>query len=174
MSVQSLIDAARLAPPPHPVDWPHAERHLKMALPADYRELVDAGGAGVWFNDLRLYSPRDPLRSHDLLDSNGVFEDLLFFWEEDPEFRPTDLPDDARLIAWASTGHGERLFWRVDADNPSAAYPIYIENGDGTEWERFDMSTTDFLLGVLRGDVTCRFFSGLFMHTEQVFRPYVH
>lgn len=172
MSVQSLIEAAHLTAAPQPFDWEQAEEHLGMRLPTDYRELVNAGGAGLWFNDLRLYSPGDSVKFRDLMESNGVFEDLLFFWEEDPEFRPTDLPDDAQLIAWASTGHGERLFWRVDADSPSAAYPIYIENGDGTEWERFDMSTTDFLLGVLRGDVTSRFFSDIFMHTDQVFRPY--
>lgn len=63
-----------------------------MSLPADYRELIDAGGAGLWFNDLRLYSPGDPVEFRDLMEPNGVFEDLLFFWEVDPGLRPTDLP----------------------------------------------------------------------------------
>lgn len=174
MSTQSLIDAAHLTPPEQPVDWAHAERHLDMQLPADYRQLVSAGGAGVWFNDLRLYSPGDPVRSHDLLDSNGVFEDLLLFWEDDPELRPADLPEDARLIAWATTGHGETLFWRVDAGNSSGVYPIYVEDGDGARWERFDLSTTDLLLGILHGTVSSQLFSDLFMDTEQVFRPYTY
>lgn len=172
MSTQSLIEAARLSPPVQPVDWVHAEQQLNLRLPADYRELVSAGGAGVWFDDLRLYSPGDPLRSHDLLESNGVFEDLLLFWEDDPELRPADLPEDARLIAWATTGHGETLFWRVDAGNSSGVYPIYVEDGDGARWERFDLSTTDLLLGILHGTVSSQLFSDLFMDTEQVFRPY--
>ncbi len=172
MSTQSLIEAARLTPPVQPVDWVHAEQQLNLRLPADYRELISAGGAGVWFADLRLYSPDDPLQSHDLLDSNGVFEDLLLFWEDDPELRPTDLPEDARLIAWATTGHGETLFWRVDAGNSSGVYPIYVEDGDGARWERFDLSTADLLLGILHGTVSSQLFSDLFMDTEQVFRPY--
>ena len=172
MSTQSLIEAARLTPLVQPVDWQHAELQLNLQLPADYRELVSAGGAGVWFDDLRLYSPGDPLQSHDLLDSNGVFEDLLLFWEDDPELRPADLPQDARLIAWASTGHGETLFWRVDAGNSSGVYPIYVEDGDGARWERFDLSTTDLLLGILRGSVSSQLFSNIFMDTAKVFRPY--
>lgn len=143
-----------------------------MMLPSDYRTLVEAGGAGLWFNDLRLYSPGDSVRSHDLAESDGVFEDLLLFWDDNPEFRPADLPDDARLIAWANTGHGETLFWRVDAGNSSGVYPIYVEDGDGARWERFDLSTTDLLLGILYGTVSSQLFSDLFMDTEQVFRPY--
>jgi hypothetical protein len=172
MSVGGLIEAARLTPTQQSVDWGQAQEQLSMRLPTDYRQLVSAGGAGVWFNDLRLYSPGDPQRSHDLLDSNGVFEDLLLFWEDDPELRPADLPEDARLIAWASTGHGETLFWRVDAGSSSGVYPIYVEDGDGARWERFDLSTTDLLLGILHGTVRSRLFSDLFMDTEQVFRPY--
>jgi hypothetical protein len=172
MSERSLIDAAHLTPPVQAVDWAHAGQQLDMQLPADYRRLVDAGGAGLWFNDLRIYSPGDPVRSRDLTESNGVFEDLLLFWEDDSELRPADLPEDARLIAWANTSHGETLFWRVDAGNSSGVYPIYVEDGDGARWERFDLSTTDLLLGILHGLVSSQLFSDLFMDTEQVFRPY--
>jgi hypothetical protein len=51
-------------------------------------------------------------------------------------------------------------------------YPIYVEDGDGARWERFDLSTTDLLLGILHGTVSSQLFSDLFMDTEQVFRPY--
>lgn len=174
MSVEGLIEAARLKPTHQSLDWEQVEEQLATTLPSDYRTLVDVGGAGLGFNDLRLYSPGEPLRSHDLLDSNGVFEDLLLFWEDDPEFRPADLPEDARLIAWASTSHGETLFWRVDAGNSSGVYPIYVEDGDGARWERFNLSTTDLLLGILHGTVSSQLFSDLFMDTEQVFRPYTY
>ncbi|MBE1878490.1 hypothetical protein IHE71_22595 [Myceligenerans sp. TRM 65318] len=165
-----MIDAASLTPLAESVDWAPVEEHLRMRLPSDYCELVDAGGAGVWFNDLSVYSPGDELKSHDLLESDGVFEDLLLAWEDDPEYRPADLPEDSCLIAWATTGHGETLFWRADADNTSGVYPIYVEDGDGVRWERFDLSTIDLLLGILHGDVTSQFFSDLFMDTSQVFR----
>lgn len=51
-------------------------------------------------------------------------------------------------------------------------YPIYVEDGDGARWERFGLSTTDLLLGILHGTVSSQLFSDHFMDTEQVFRPY--
>lgn len=174
MSVETLIEAARLTPMQRSIDWEQVQEDLATTLPSDYRMLVEAGGAGLWFDDLRLYSPGDPVEFRDLTESTGVFEDLLFFWEKRPESRPADLPDDARLIAWADTGHGETLFWRVDADNDTGVYPIYVEDDDGARWERFDLSTTGLLLGILRGTVISQFFSDIFMDKEEVFRPYPH
>lgn len=110
MSVEGLIEAARLTPAQRSVHWEPVQEHLAMTLPSDCRTLVEAGGAGLWFNELRLYSPGNPVRSRDLTESTGVFDGLLLLWQDDPEFRPADLPDDARLIAWANSGHGETLF----------------------------------------------------------------
>lgn len=168
--LDGLADAARLTPLPRPVDWAHAEQHLGLAVPDDYRRLVDAGGAGLWFDDLRLYAPG--IAGHDLLEAAGVFEDLLLLWTLDPEHRPADLPDDAHLVAWADTGSGATLFWRVDAGDSSGPYPIYVEDGDGARWERFDVSATELLLGVLRGTVGGELIPTSFMDTDQVFRPY--
>ncbi|WP_129787591.1 SMI1/KNR4 family protein [Promicromonospora panici] len=174
MSLEDLVDAGGLTPREEPFDWERAESQLQIPIPEDYRRLVDAGGSGLWFDYIRVFAPDERYLSRNLLDSNGVFEDLLILWEDDPEFRPADLPegDDARLIAWANTANGEMLFWRTEPGADPDAYPIYVENADGEEWERFDMSTTDYLTGLLRGEVSSEFFSSTFLRTDQVFQPY--
>ena len=173
MNLDDLIDTARLVPRDEPFDWEGAEQQLGLQVPEDFRRLVDAGGSGLWFDYIRVFAPgeRDPSRN--LLQSDGVFRDLLIFWEDDPDTRPTDLPQgDVRLIAWANTANGEMLFWRVEPGASPDTYPIYVEDADGEEWERFDMTTTEFLRGLLRGDVTSSFFSDIFLRTDRVFQAY--
>ncbi|MFC8796917.1 hypothetical protein ACFT2C_04245 [Promicromonospora sp. NPDC057138] len=173
MSLEDLIDAGRLTPREEPFDWNGAESRLQIQIPEDYRRLVDAGGSGLWFDYIRVFAPDERYLSRNLLDSDGVFRDLLIFWEDDPDTRPADLPEgDARLTAWANTANGEMLFWRTEPGASPDAYPIYVENADGEEWERFDMTTTDFLTGVLNGDISSEHFSDTFLRVDQVFQPY--
>jgi hypothetical protein len=101
-----------------------------------------------------------------------VFEDLQIFWDNGFSNPPTDLPAGAKLIAWSSTGAGETIFWQVEEGKPADSYPIYVQDGDGDDWERFDMMTTDFLRGVQQNSVRSEFFSEAFLDRAQVFRPY--
>jgi hypothetical protein len=127
-SAQQLIDMARLAPPACPFDWEQVEQRLQAPVPQDYRALVDAGGAGLWFDYFRVYAPGEPYEARNLLDSAGVFEDLQIFWDNGFSSPPTDLPTGARLIAWASTGAGETLFWQVEEGTSADSYPIYVQD----------------------------------------------
>jgi hypothetical protein len=170
--LERLIEAGGLVPGAEAFDWGLAERTLEMQIPADYRRLVDAGGAGLWFDYLRTYAPTGRYPARNLLESGGEFEDLRFLWSEDISQPPSDLADDVRLIPWASTGNGEKLYWRVQDETPADAYPVYIEDADGDRWERFDLTATEFLLGIARGDVRSSFFSEFFLRTDDVFRPY--
>ncbi|GAB2478446.1 hypothetical protein GCM10027063_19880 [Promicromonospora xylanilytica] len=172
-SLDELIDAGGLVPPGEPFDWEQAENVLQLRIPQDYRALVDAGGAGLWFDYIRVYAPGEQYSDRNLLDSNGVFEDLQIFWENEFSTPPDDLPTGARLIAWASTGTGPVLYWLVE---PEAAvddpYPIYVQNADGDAWERFETTTTDFLRGVQQNTVRSTFFAEGFLDRTQTFRAY--
>lgn len=176
MSVEDLIAAAGLVPPPGQFDWHHAEEHLRMLLPVDYRQLVDAGGAGLWFDYLRVLAPNNHAvdLSLNLLEADGVFQDLLMSWEEYPEscWPPVDLADGSRLISWGNHRDGGTVYWLVDPGAPPESYPIYVESYEGDSWERFDMTTTDFLWGVLRGEIVPRNFSEFGLRVNRVFHPY--
>ncbi|WP_423464728.1 hypothetical protein ACO229_09695 [Promicromonospora sp. MS192] len=170
-SLDELIDAGGLVPPADAYDWEQAEATLQVALPEDYRALVDAGGAGLWFDYVRVYAPGERYEDRNLLDSLGVFEDLKIFWDNGFSYPPEDIGEDTKLIAWASTGTGATLFWRVDPGVAPASYPLYVQSADG-DWERLEVTTTDFLRGVQQGTVGSEYFSEAFLDRTQTFRPY--
>jgi hypothetical protein len=171
-SLDDLIAAGGLTPPAEPFDWPRAVEALDAPVPEDYRALLDAGGAGAWFDYVRTYPPSERYGDQNLLDSVGAFEDLQILWMTGASTAPDDLAPESRLLAWADTGAGETLFWRVDPGADPASYPIYVENADGDGWERFDLTVTDFLAGIMRGDVRSTFFADTYLDVEQTFRPY--
>lgn len=172
-SLEHLIDAAALTAPAEVFDWTAAATRLEMPVPHDYRTLLDAGGAGVWFDYIRLFAPHERYLDKNLLDSAGVFEDLQLFWEEGYSAPPADLADGDRLVAWASTAlGGQKLYWRTGADTPVDEYPVYVDSADGDAWERFDMTATDLLSGVLHGDVRSDLFADFLLDVGKVFSPY--
>lgn len=174
MSVQDLVDIGNLVPVDAEYDWFGAARRLRTELPEDYRSLVDAGGGGLWFGYVRVLVPDERLVGRNLLDADGVFRDLLVQWGDDPECRPFDLPADssARLVAWANTEHGERVFWRVDPGVAPSRFPVYVEDADGERWERFDLSSTDFLLALARGELRSELLSTAALDPGRGFSPF--
>ena len=153
-------------------DWPGAERQIGAPIPSDYRMLIDAGGDGVWFDYIRLYAPHERYQDQNLLRAANVFNELQAFWEDGDTQPPADLDADDRLIVWAGTSTGERLYWRHSPGTRPERYPLYIEDADGDRWERFDMSATDLLVGLLVGEVRSAFFSRSLLRADKVFRKY--
>ncbi|PJI86772.1 SMI1/KNR4 family protein [Luteimicrobium subarcticum] len=170
-SVEDLIAAAGLTGD-FELDWERAEATLGARIPDDFRHLLGAGGAGAWFDYVRLYPPDENFGDQNLLDSVGAFEDLKILWEGEISTPPDDLAPESRLIAWADTAAGETLFWRVDPGVEPTAYPIYVENADGDAWERYDLSVADFLAGISRGEVRSAFFAEAYLDVSRTFRPY--
>ncbi|WP_454857563.1 hypothetical protein [Promicromonospora soli] len=171
--LEQLISAGNLEPLQDPFDWGRAERELQTRIPRDFRDLIDAGGIGVWFNHIGLYAPDTRYQNQNLLRSAGRFGDLEQFWEDGDEVPPPDLADGARLIAWADTPVGEVLYWEVQDSTPPEKYPIYLGHPDGEEWRRFDMQTTEFLAAIARGDLPSPLFSeDAYLHLDEPFQPY--
>ena len=169
---QLLSEIGSSAPRPS-VDWGEAERRLAMKIPSDYRDLVNAGGAGLWFGTIRVYRPGDPLSDRDLLSSAAGFEDLEVLWEmgESPPVDP--MPADARLIEWASTTAGHVLYWWVEPGLLPERYPVYVGSEEGSRWEKFDFTTSRFLLGILSGRIESRILTEITTgDSVTVFRPY--
>jgi hypothetical protein len=172
VTVDDLINLGGLQPRQASHDWDAAEAHLNTAIPADFRELVDAGGSGLWFRYIRVFAPDPALHAQNLLDSAGVFEDVRYFWEDDPETRPGDLLEKSRLIAWANTEHGEMIFWRVDPGVASENFPIYILDADYERFERFDLTATEFMTGLKDGTLESEILSSTFMDFAHPFQAY--
>ncbi|MEV0777342.1 SMI1/KNR4 family protein [Streptomyces sp. NPDC050433] len=133
-----------------PVDWEAIEGELQIPLPADYRELFEAFGGGV-FSDSVYFLGYD----------EGLAFDFLTQWRValsvDRDSGAGDVsavepysiyaPGGKGLVPWGSTEWGDEYFWLIDAGRPGE-YPIFARAEDG-EWHRYDMSTSEFLYRVL-------------------------
>ncbi|WP_461070361.1 SMI1/KNR4 family protein [Streptomyces pseudoechinosporeus] len=133
-----------------PVDWAAMEEELQVPLPADYKELFEAFGGGV-FSDSVFFLARD----------EGVVFDFLTQWrvalsvEQDGRYGDVSAvdpysvyaPGGKGLVEWASTEWGDEYCWLIDAQRPGE-YPI-LARADGGEWCQYDMSTSEFLYRVL-------------------------
>lgn len=151
-SLQQLIDIGHPLPSASQFDWGSVEDRLRAPVPPDYRELLNAGGGGLWLGYIRLFVPgAGSMSGLDLAESGLEFEQLQELWEDEVIGRPGDLASDTRLLPWASTGAGVTFYWQVSG-TPSA-YPIRVSDPDGVEWARYDLLTTDLLLGIVRGEI---------------------
>ncbi|CAL9473790.1 SMI1/KNR4 family protein [Streptomyces pilosus] len=146
-----VIDLTGWEPLGIPVDWAAVEGELGVPLPADYKELCEAFGGGVFSDSVYLLG-RDEGVSFDLLaqwrawlsadrDSTGGNASAV-------EPYTVYAPGGTGLLGWGSTEWADGYFWLIDAERPGE-HPVLVRSDDGEEWHRYDMSTSEFLYRVL-------------------------
>ncbi|WP_280422712.1 hypothetical protein [Nocardia carnea] len=173
-STAQLIEIASLVPPAEPFDWTVVETRIGAPVPPDYRELVDAGGGGLWLDYLRIWVPHPgPRYKHvDLAESGAEFDQLMEMFEDDVVAPPDDLVPGCRLLPWADAGSGHTAYWEVTEGAAPESYPIRVSDREGTLWARYELPTTDFLLGLVRGELHAEPLNASWMDREAVFRRY--
>jgi hypothetical protein len=149
----TIDDLVRLVPPPAaPVDgtgdWAAIEAALGLALPPDYRALVERYGAGT-FDDLTLWTPfrtDDHGGSAFVLTARDVFDDHAEMRADFPDDYPFALyPEPGGLLEWGRTGNGDVLGWLTEGD-----WPVALWNVRGGS-ERFTVDATTFLYEFFSG-----------------------
>ncbi|WP_225821467.1 SMI1/KNR4 family protein [Streptomyces naphthomycinicus] len=152
MWVQRVIELTGWEPLGISVDWAAIEEELGAPLPADYKELYEVFGGGV-FSDAVYFLGRD--------EGLGVF-DFLRQWRADlstardgrfgnvSAVEPYAIyaPGGKGLVEWGSTEWADEYFWLIDADRPGE-YSLLARSHDIDGWDRYDMSTSEFLYRVL-------------------------
>ncbi len=150
MWVQRVIELTGWEPLKISVDWAAIEGELGVPLPADYKELYEAFGGGV-FSDAVYFLGRDEGRAFDFLSQWRVWLSV----DQDSELGSVSAvdpyaiyaPGGKGLVPWGSTEWADGYFWLIDAERPGD-YPVLARPEDG-EWCRYDMSTSEFLHRVL-------------------------
>ncbi|MBH5335339.1 SMI1/KNR4 family protein [Streptomyces pactum] len=151
MWVRRVIELTGWEPLGLSVDWPAIEGELGFPLPADYKELYEAFGGGT-FSECVFFMGRDP----------GVSFDLLEVWrhslavERDGRYGDVSAvdpyaiyaPGGTGLVPWGATEWADQYFWLIDAERPGT-YPILVRGDGGGPFERYEMSTAEFLYRVL-------------------------
>ena len=155
----SVAELARWANVSYPqvlgaVDWSSVPAELRTLLPDDYREMIDTFGGGSFDRHIWIHSPRRQGEPYDL--ASWVVERemaLELLWDAGEEIPPEIDRENDRLLAWASTGDGEYIYWVMSGEGSfPAGRRIAVQSFDG-DWEFFDLSCSEFLLRWVNGEL---------------------
>ncbi|MGW5425741.1 hypothetical protein ACWET9_00775 [Streptomyces sp. NPDC004059] len=161
MWIDQLISAVHWEPLGLPMNWARVEGELGVTLPSDYKRLCESFGPGEFSEYLDV-----------LCVNEGPGPDILKQWracvevaagQETPEsphplFAPYHIFERDRpagLIPWGVTQMECEFHWLADSGDPNE-WPVIARFVD-SDWDRFDISTTEFVVRVL---------------TDPEFRPY--
>jgi len=154
MTIESLIKA--VPPPAQPTytfdgPWAPIEAELGTELPPDYKDLVRLYGSGRFFLDwVGIYTPLCPSAGGRLIPEVYVVQQ--FFLEYAPQFPM--YPQPGGLLACGSTDTGEYILWLTRG--PVSEWPIVVwdhDPADGKEIQLFECSITDYLAGIVTGNI---------------------
>ncbi|BCJ77106.1 hypothetical protein CS0771_66500 [Catellatospora sp. IY07-71] len=146
MSLERLLRLAP-APParidvPNPDDFAACEAELRLTLPADFKELLSAYGAGRFLDYLFAY----PLTGYDMnmLRNKALLAGHQEARERFPDWYPWPLyPEPGGLLLWGGTYDGHSLCW-LTAGDPDTWPVIVWQQRDGGH-ERFDGGAVELL-----------------------------
>ncbi|MEV7401889.1 hypothetical protein AB0N93_16040 [Streptomyces sp. NPDC091267] len=170
------LDAlVRLCPPPADpppvVDWAQFERALGLALPDDYKRLVETYGDGTFDETVWLLVPDSAYDDCDLLAQTAERDETLAgLWEF--EDKPVGLQEPgARVLPWAfEEGAGAFLYWLARRGQHPDEWTVLYNEGRGPLWEHHDTGCLAFLLAVLTGTAETEYFG----HLYEVLKPTEH
>ncbi|MFI8387736.1 hypothetical protein [Streptomyces sp. NPDC085540] len=176
MITPDALDAlVRLCPPPADpppaVDWAQAERTLGVALPTDYKRLVETYGDGLFDDTLWLLVPHSAHNDCDLYAQTMERDEILAnLWEF--EAKPAGLLEaGARVLPWAfEEGTGAFLYWLARPGQQPDEWTVLYNEGRGPLWEAHDTGCSDFLLAVLTGTAETEYFG----HLSEAPKPTEH
>ncbi|MEU1479161.1 hypothetical protein [Streptomyces sp. NPDC005760] len=170
-----LDTLVRLCPPPATpppvVDWARAERALGAALPADYKQLVETYGGGLFDETIWLLAPDSAHPDCDLHAQARERDEILADLWEFEEKPAALLEPGARVLPWAyEEGSGAFLYWLARPGQHPDEWTVLYNEGRGPLWERHDMGCVAFLLAVLTGTAETAYFG----HLYEVLKPTEH
>ncbi|WP_299532049.1 SMI1/KNR4 family protein [uncultured Streptomyces sp.] len=154
-----------LVPPPanaSPRDWTTVEAALGTLLPADYRQLVDTYGGGVFDETVWLLDPSCPDDDYNLVAQAAERADTLEkLWQTEPKPQQLQAPG-ARVLPWAYIEDtGAMLYWLIRPDDQPDGWTVMFNEGRGPLWEHHDTTCAGFLLAVLTGEADTDYFPDL-------------
>lgn len=163
MPIESLLEIVPI--PPEPVDagplsqWAFVQVKLGLELPSDLLKLAVLYGTGSFsrgqFSVLNPFAPSYV----ETVTKICAFYRTLKAAEGDDYFPYDFYPQRPGLLPWGREANGHEMFWLTEgaADD----WPIVLYRSGACEFERLDMSLTDFLTEVLTNTSNCAAFVGI-------------
>lgn len=159
-----------LVPPPkcpslRPNSWQAIESRLGVALPTDYKRIVDRYGYGIWGEWIILFVPDAPVPAYDLLIAAPriTVSEAQFLASMPVEERLRDFPyrmyeDGSGLFPFAVTTEMDVLYWNVSFG--SVSWPIVVVGSRDTRHSVHHLSLDDLLYRFLTAQLVCNVVPG--------------
>lgn len=173
----SLERLRQLVPPPQAPpavpDWAATEGRIGRALPQDFKELVEAYGGGDFDGHLSLLVPPPTRTGSEIAGYNdGRMDELNDLWEI-TENRPAVLDGPGLLlVTWADTIDSDSVNWLVEPGLSPQEWAVAVLDADLGACEIYRMTGTEFLAGLLSGEIDSPILSHHLQAGGHVFRPY--
>lgn len=107
------------------IGWSQVESGLGVALPEDYKQLIDRYGAGSVADFIHVFHPTTALKGF-LLGADGHLQDLRDYGAGD---YPYPLwPKPGGLLPVARTLGGDHCYWRVNDADPNGWTVVTTES----------------------------------------------
>ncbi len=147
--------------------WGDVERQLGVALPDDYKELVGSYGAGAFDAFIWLLNPLTTNEYLNLIVQRDVR--LRAHAEFAAEFAAPYRGFDGSggLLPCAFTDNGDVVYWNVRG--VPGRWQVVVQGSRASTWQDFQVSLTEFLVGVLRRELICSSFPNGFPPVSHTF-----
>jgi hypothetical protein len=172
LTIESLM--AVVPPPAAPSQifrgpWGPVEAKIGRELPPDYKDFVRLYGGGCFFDDTVWINAAGATNSHVRLESQvplicGTF---TAFGDDRLPYRLWPAADG--LIPFGGTLDGDYIFWLPEGG--PAAWKVVVWGRGLQEFEVFDCDATDFLAGLVSGEILPRQFPEL-LPCDRLFVPF--
>jgi hypothetical protein len=183
---RSLKRLIELEPPPKlpvapgaPSDWSRVEAEIGIGLPQDFKDYVEAYGAGQWADFFGVMNPFYKWKHPDAQQSwsqwmNMRMGSLAEFRREHPkETAPFQAyPAKDGLLAFGYDDNGGTLCWQTTGDPKSWAI-VCLDEGFSKDFDRFDLPLTAFIAGLLTEEIFPKTFApDIFPISKPAFKAY--
>lgn len=165
--MEALEKLVRMVPPPkHPVEvgdneaFAIVERELGVALPSDFKRLIQSYGSGQWQDFWYVLNPFSANRYLNLVQQATVLRPAACSTldaertgrESEPASYPHLIyPEPGGILPWAVTDNGGRLFW-ITAGPPAHWRTVYYADRS-PDFESYNISCTQLVYGAVSGEL---------------------
>ncbi|MET9680193.1 SMI1/KNR4 family protein [Streptomyces coeruleorubidus] len=142
----------RIVPPPGGVevhvDWADVGEALGVALPDDYKWLVERYGPGSCDDFLHIFQPESPFSMTRLLDSSERAAEVLHQARE----RSVNIPYETdELLAVGATDNGDTIYWVTRPEDEPSSWTITVNGARNMKWPHFEGGLVELLAAVMSG-----------------------
>ncbi len=143
------------------VDWDYVEADIGYSAPRDYKNLIDAIGAGVIDDSLCIYGVDRIDRDGNLLELVRLCDDAWEDYRTAGVVLPERYFSGVRLIPFGSA-EGNYFYWIATESVSADDWNVVFVDVDLQNWYEYDLMATEFIRRLLTAEIEPPTLAGIF------------